>query len=348
MGLIEDFESLRLTDAEMRSHPMWWGLPDGHLPLRGLLGARLLDFHGQPNGMILISDKEDGGDFTAEDETTVRQLTIIASVALQHIESENSLNQAKEGAEAANRTKSQFLANMSHELRTPMSGVLGMLEIALGGPLESDQLKYIQTAHHSASSLVVILNDILEMTQIEAGMFTTDEKPFSLRECVNSVMDIFIAEARRKGLEFVLSMPELPEIVLGDQLRVRQVLTNLVGNAVKFTERGKVELKLEALSILSGNWKVTFTVTDTGIGIPNNKKHLIFHPFSQVDTSHSRRFGGAGLGLMISKEIVERMGGMITFDCEEDAGCSFTFTLSFGRKKEIPTRKEKGNADSCD
>ncbi|HET7238853.1 MAG TPA: ATP-binding protein, partial [Terrimicrobiaceae bacterium] len=157
------------------------------------------------------------------------------------------------------------------------------------------------------------------------------EKQFSLRDCVSGVVEIFTAEARRKELDLVLSVAdEVPKTVIGDQLRLRQVLTNIVGNAVKFTERGKVELKVEALSTISpGKREVTFIVTDTGIGIPDDKKSRIFRPFSQVDESHTRRYGGAGLGLMISKEIVERMGGTIVFDCEEGMGCSFTVTIPF-------------------
>jgi signal transduction histidine kinase len=199
----------------------------------------------------------------------------------------------------------------------------------------------------SAGSLVRILNDILEMTRIEAGMLSIEKKPFSLRDCVSGVVEIFTAEARRKELNLVLSVADdLPETVLGDQLRLRQVLTNLVGNAFKFTERGRVVLKVEALSAIpSGKPReVTFTVTDTGIGIPEDKKPLIFRPFSQVDDSHSRSYGGTGLGLVISKEIVERMGGTIVFVSKEGMGCSFIVTVPFGDPGSEPN-SETGDAN---
>jgi len=154
------------------------------------------------------------------------------------------------------------------------------------------------------------------------------------------VIDIFIAESGRKRISLVLSVEDdVPEIVVGDQLRLRQVLTNLVGNAVKFTEQGKV--KLTVVAPPSGNREVTFTVTDTGIGIPDDKKPLIFRPFSQVDNSHSRRYGGTGLGLVISKEIVDRMGGTITLDSKEDIGCSFTVTVPFRDPEPAPNPEKE-------
>ncbi|HEY4743758.1 MAG TPA: ATP-binding protein, partial [Desulfuromonadaceae bacterium] len=249
-----------------------------------------------------------------------------------------SLRQSKEASEAANKAKSQFLANMSHELRTPMAGVLGMLEIALGGPLDEEQRDFIATAHRSAESLVRILNDILEMTKVESGKFSLEEEPFVLRECVEGAIRIFNSELRRKGLSLIFSMAgDLPERVVGDCLRLRQVLTNLVGNAVKFTERGKVEVAVtKGDATASGRREFTFTVTDTGIGIPADKWHLVFRAFSQVDESHTRKYGGTGLGLVISREIVKRMGGTIRFDCKEGEGCVFTCTVPFGETGAAP------------
>lgn len=335
MDLLDKSESFRLTDAEMRAHPLWWGLPDEHVPLRGLLGCRFVDFQNRPNGMIMVSDKEDGGDFTVEDESALRQLAIIVSLALQHIESEESLLQAKEAAEAASRTKSQFLANMSHELRTPMTGVLGTLDLALFGNLEAEQRELIEIARASAGSMVRILNDILELTKIEKGKLSIMENPFPLRECLENTINILLPVAKSKGIVLNLTLAgDVPEILVGDQVRLNQVLTNLTANAVKFTEKGEVGLRVAAGGSVTGaRREVTFTVSDTGIGIPDDKQDLIFRVFSQVDESHTRSYGGTGLGLAISKEIVERMGGTISFTSAEGKGSVFSFTIPFGEAK---------------
>jgi signal transduction histidine kinase len=260
-----------------------------------------------------------------------RELATTIEMALYRHQSDEELRRAKEAAEAANRAKSQFLANMSHELRTPMTGVLGMLDIVLLGNLEVEQREYIETAHASARSLIRILNDILDITRIEAGKFSIEEKPFSPLKCMENMVRLFLPVAKSKGLELDIKVADdLPETLVGDQARLNQVLTNLAGNAVKFTEKGKVEIRVATGDKRPGGKRaVTFSVTDSGIGIPADKKEVIFQYFTQVDESHTRSYGGAGLGLAISKEIVERMGGTITFTSEEGRGSTFSCTIPF-------------------
>ena len=248
----------------------------------------------------------------------------------------HELRRQKDLGEAATRSKSQFLANMSHELRTPMTGVLGMLDLVLLGNLEAEQREFISAAHSSARSLVLILNDILDMTKIEMGKFSIVAKPFSVRKCVAGTFNILFPAAKSKGLDLNLTVSaNVPETLVGDQVRLNQVLTNLASNAVKFTELGKVEIRVVAGgSAPGGKREVTFTVTDTGIGIPADKRDLLFQAFSQVDQSHSRSYGGTGLGLVISKEIVESMGGTINYTSEEGKGSTFTCTIPFVEGEE--------------
>jgi len=245
---------------------------------------------------------------------------------------EEEMLRAKEVAEAATRAKSQFLANMSHELRTPMTGVLGMLELTLGTALDETQRNFLGIAQSSAQSLLCILNDILDLAKIEAGNVIISQEPFILSSCVAVATDLLVPEAQRKGLQLDRIMAEnLPAIVIGDQLRLKQVLINLIGNAVKFTEVGAVVVCVAAGKMTSdGQREVTFSVTDSGIGIPPEKHHLLFESFSQVDDSHTRRFGGTGLGLVISKKMVELMGGTIIFSSEAGVGSTFSFTIPLG------------------
>jgi PAS domain S-box-containing protein len=255
----------------------------------------------------------------------------------EHKRAEEELQRSKEAAEEGNRVKSQFLANMSHELRTPMTGVLGMLDLALSGNLEAEQREFICAAHASAHSLIRIINDILDLTKIEKGILSIVEEPFSIRKCVENTFNILLPVAKRKGLELSFTVADdIPETVSGDQTRLNQILTNLAGNAVKFTEKGKAEIRVTAGgSVPEGRRAITFTVTDTGIGIPEGKKDLLFREFSQVDDSHSRAYGGTGLGLAISKEIVERLGGKITFTSEVGKGSAFSFCIPFGEADTV-------------
>ena len=241
------------------------------------------------------------------------------------------LQEAKEEADKASATKSQFLANMSHELRTPMTGVLGMLEIALAGTLDAEQRECVETAYKSANSLLIIINDILDLTKVESGKLFLEEIPFDLHTCVNDTVGILLPEARRKGFEIISTIAaNVPRFIMGDPVRLRQVLTNLVGNAVKFTHDGRVEVKVTAgMKDSQGRKAITFFIIDTGIGIPEEKKDLIFQAFSQADSTNTRRYGGTGLGLAISRQIAELMGGNIAFESKLEGGTIFTFSASF-------------------
>ena len=269
--------------------------------------------------------------FAMDELSLMKAVADQVAIAMERKQADRSLRLAKDAAEAATRAKSQFLANMSHELRTPMTGVLGMLEIVKSGSLDEKQREAIDMAHASGRSLIRIINDILDLTKVESGKLVIEVKPFDLADCVAGAVDILIPEARRKGLDLVRSVADgLPRTVAGDKVRLQQVLTNLAGNAVKFTEKGKVEVKVTSGGNTStGKKDITFTVADTGIGISNDKKELIFDSFNQADVSHTRQYGGTGLGLSISRELVEKMGGTLSFESTEGKGSSFIFTIPF-------------------
>ncbi len=240
------------------------------------------------------------------------------------------LHQAREAAEIANETKSRFLMNMSHELRTPMNGVLGMIQLALFENPSEKQRECLETALDSGKGLVKILSDILDLTKAEFGTLTILNEPFDLRGAILEVVRILSLEAKLKGLALNCAIAsEVPESVIGDKLRLQQVLTNLIANAIKFTVHGKVAVAVTYEQGPSCRPELVCTVTDTGIGILAGKQHLLFQPFSQVDDSLSRPYGGTGLGLVISKKIVERMGGCITFISKEGSGSIFTVTIPY-------------------
>jgi two-component system, sensor histidine kinase and response regulator len=261
----------------------------------------------------------------------------IAVDVTQRKQMELAQQRAVEAAEAANRAKSTFLANMSHEIRTPMNAVIGLTELVLGTELTSVQREYLSLVKDSAESLLALINDILDFSKIDAGKLQLDLTPFQIREVLGDAMKGLAVRARGKDVEVACHVhPDVPEILVGDALRLRQIIANLVGNAIKFTQVGEVVLDVAVESSSEEQTTLHFISRDTGIGIPLEKQQAIFDAFSQADPSTTRRFGGTGLGLAIAARLVSLMDGRIWLESEVGRGSRFHFTLSFSRRSGVP------------
>ncbi len=322
----------RMKDREMisegiaRRNEEWVNYPDGRLVLLDTLKTPFYSTYDQKFGVLGIS----------------RDITELKLI-------QQELARSKETAEAANRVKSEFLANMSHEIRTPMNSILGFLDLVLeNSNLTEEQQLYLKTARNSAVSLLAIINDILDLNKLESGRIELEEVPFNLPDLLNETLQIFIFKAKEKGLELSSNYhPDLPHWLEGDPLRLKQVLINLVGNAVKFTDKGSVTVNIAPSGKENG---LHFTVTDTGPGIPQDRLDKIFEPFTQADSSTSRQFGGTGLGTTISKKLVGLMNGNIWVETKPGEGSTFHFVVaikSIPVDMKIPVEK-KGDFHSND
>ncbi|MBS0287653.1 MAG: two-component sensor histidine kinase BarA [Proteobacteria bacterium] len=277
-----------------------------------------------------------------EMQQSVEQATADLRQTLETIEIQNiELEMARKEAETASRVKSEFLANMSHEIRTPLNGVIGFINLLMKTKLDPRQNDYLSTIHKSAFSLLSIINDILDFSKIEAGKLTLDQVPMDIRECVEDALMLMAPNAHEKGLELVpMIYSDVPERIVGDHLRLKQIITNLVNNAIKFTENGSVVVRIMLEKEMAEHVVICVSITDSGIGLSIEEQKSLFQAFTQADSTTTRKFGGTGLGLVISKRLVQQMGGEIGVESEAGKGSTFWFTFIANKVQEPLKEKQ--------
>jgi len=342
------------TQEEISSKPYFW--------------TRLLDPKEKPKVLSIIEDAKNGkmiqdhqsawiskekerriflwsNTLVTKEDGSIDYITAVGTDITENKKIEQELLEAKLAAEHANKAKSEFLANMSHEIRTPLNGIIGLTDLVLKTQLRKEQQEYLVKSKSSSKALLNVINDILDYSKIEAGKLSMEKHEFSLDELFISVNDLFGYKVFEKGLDFYFDIdPTIPQTLLGDSLRITQVLNNLVGNAIKFTSQGYIRIGAKLLNAQKNTLTLEFFVQDTGIGLSKTEQERLFQPFSQADSSITRKYQGTGLGLTISKQIIELMKGKIWIESKKNSGSTFFFTLKLSAKTQRGSLEEDGSA----